>query len=111
MAEVSENFSVSEYVLVLLGQGQDREQITTDLLQKGHDERFVQELLHETIKLRNAKMRTQGLTLILIGAVVCLLSFVLSITSSATHLNFPLVLYGLTSVGIIIVFAGFMKIF
>ena len=53
----------------------------------------------------------QGLTLILIGAVICLMSFALSITASETHLNFPLVLYGLTSVGIIVVFAGFMKVF
>ena len=111
MADTAENTPLGAYVLNLLDQGQNREQIETDLLQKGHDERFVKELLQETIRLRNAKMRTFGLALILGGALICLISCVLTISSSVTFNNVPWILYGLTTVGILVVFAGFVKIF
>lgn len=111
MAETAENTSLSMYVLNLLDQGQNREEIENDLMQKGHEERFVKDLLQETIKLRNAKMRTQGLALILGGALICLVSCVLTISSSVTYNNVPWVLYGLTTVGILVVFAGFVKVF
>ena len=58
--------------------------------------------------LRN---RNQGVNLIIMGAVVCFLSFLLTITSSFSHGSFPYVLYGLTSCGILIAFAGFTKVF
>ncbi len=106
-----EEASLSDQVLALLREGVGREQIQADLVQKGHDSKFVEAVVSEAIKLRNSKAMAQGLTLILVGAFICLMSFVLSITASATNLNFPLVLYGLTSVGIIVVFAGFVKVF
>ncbi len=99
------------YVVTLLVAGHTREEIEVRLLEQGHDQRFVQELVAEGVKLHNMKIRAQGLSLILGGAFICLLSFILSITASFTHINFPIVLYGLTSLGIIVVFAGFVKIF
>ena len=111
MSNVPKPLPLCSYVVTLLMAGHQKAQIEDRLLEQGHDERFVQELVAEAVKLHNMKIRAQGLTLILVGAFVCLLSFVLSITASATHLNFPIVLYGLTSLGIIIVFAGFVKIF
>ena len=95
----------------MLSNGQGREQIEAALLLQGHDDNFVKELVEECIKLHYAKRRAQGLTFILCGAVVCFLSFLLTITSSMTHFSFPLVLYGLTSAGLLLVFTGFMKVF
>lgn len=106
-----EQNSLGEYVISLLKEGQDREQIATHLLEKGHDEKFVHELVAETTKLYNAKRSSAGLTLVLTGAIICLLSFLLTLTETGTQHNLALVLYGLTSVGIIIAFTGFMKIF
>jgi len=108
---VGHSDTVSNHVLDMLNSGSSREQIESDLLLQGHDDNFVKELVHECVKLHYAKRRTQGLTLILCGAVVCFLSFLLTITSSLTHFSFPLVLYGLTTVGILFVFTGFMKVF
>ncbi len=99
------------YVVTLLMAGHKKAEIEGRLLQQGHDARFVQELVAEAVKLHHMKMRKQGLSLILGGACICLVSCVLAITSSATHLNFPIVLYGLTSLGVIFIFAGFVKIF
>ena len=103
--------SLSKQILELLSKGQKREQIVSELLAMGHDERFVKEIVTETIKIRNAKIQSQALTLILIGGVLCLLSCIVTMTSQFSNSNFPLVLYGLTTVGIVIVFLGFSKIF
>ena len=111
MSNASGPLPLCSYVVTLLLAGHQRAQIEDRLVEQGHEKKFVQELVAEAVKLHNMKIRSQGLALILGGALVCLISFVLSITASATHLNFPFVLYGLTSIGIIIVFAGFMKIF
>ena len=102
---------LSKYVASLLEDERGREYIETDLIEKGHDESFVKDFVAEAITLHNAKKRSQGLTLILIGAVICFASFLLTITSSFSHDSFPWVLYGLTSAGIIVIFAGFMKVF
>ncbi len=101
----------SIHVFTLLDSGHERSYIEADLVQKGHDDKFVKEFVGECIKLHNAKKRSQGLTLILIGAIICFTSFLLTITSAFTHFSFSMVLYGLTTIGILIVFAGFVKIF
>jgi hypothetical protein len=111
MPIATEKESLGIYVLSLLDKEQSREQIETHLLEKGHDEKFVKELVAESIKLRYAKRRAQGMGLILAGAVICFTSFLLTITASFTHTSFPYVLYGLTTIGIIVVFAGLMKVF
>jgi len=102
---------LSNYVISQLNEGKRKEQIETDLLAKGHDERFVKDLVRESQKLRYAKRRTQGLVLILAGAVVCFASFLLTITSSFSQESFTTILFGLTSIGIVIVFAGFTRVF
>jgi hypothetical protein len=106
-----QNESISQHITNLLEDGQGREQIEKHLREQGHDERFVTDIVKEAITLYDAKRRSQGLTLILSGAVVCFGSFLLTITSSFGSRAFPMVLFGLTSVGIVVVFAGFVKIF
>ena len=111
MAITEENISAREYVMNMLNDSRSRAEIEATLLQKGHDEKFVKELIAETVKLRDAKRRSQGLVLILTGAVICFSSFLLTITSSFTHTSFPMVLYGLTSLGILVAFTGLIKVF
>jgi hypothetical protein len=110
MADLQQE-TLSAHIMSMLNDGLGRETVTKELISKGHDEQYVTELVGELAKLRNAKRRSQGLTLILCGAVVCFASFLLTITSSFSQGSFPIVLYGLTSLGILIVFAGFMKVF
>ncbi len=107
----AERDSLGSYVIALLDEGRRKDEVEVLLKEKGHDESFIKELMYESVKLRDAKRRSQALTLVLAGAFVCLISFVLTITSSFTHSSFGFVLYGLTSIGIIIVFAGFTKVF
>ena len=107
----NETTTLGQDVLDLLEQGQNREQIEALLLGKGHDVKFVNELVRETIKFRQTKRMAQGLALIAGGAVICLVSCVLTITLNLSHESFAWVLYGLTSVGIAVIFAGFMRVF
>ncbi len=103
--------TLNSYVSSLLESGQGREEIETHLLGKGHEEGLVKEVVGEAIQQRYAVRRGQGLNLVLSGAVICFLSFLLTITSSFSHGSFPYVLYGLTSVGIATAFIGLMKVF
>ncbi len=102
---------LGSYIYNMLEEGKGREQIEAILVEKGHDERFVREMVGETMKLRYASRRSHGLLLILAGAGVCLISCVLTINTSFSHGSFPYVLYGLTTVGILLAFAGFMRVF
>jgi hypothetical protein len=111
MVQLTEHTTLSPYIVNLLDNGKTRDEIEADLVEKGHDVKFVKELVQQTSKLRYARMRAHGLTMILIGGVICFLSFLLTITSTFTSSSFSYVLYGLTSVGIIVVFAGFTKVF
>ncbi len=107
----SQQDSLHNYVSGMLESGRQREEIETDLLAKGHEETLVKNVVGEAIKLRLDSNRTRGMQLIFSGAIVCFLSFLLTITSSFSHGSFPYVLYGLTSVGIGIAFVGLMKVF
>ncbi len=106
----STNSHLSNKILELLNRGRKREQIVTELLEDGHEAYYVKQLVEETYKMRMTKLRQQGLMLILAGAVACLLSCILTITTS-TEDNMPFVLYGMTSIGIIVAFVGFTKVF
>lgn len=111
MTDLHEHISAGEYILNALRQGIQKDKIHANLLEKGYDEKFAKELLQETTKLHYNKLRAQGLKLILTGACICFISCVLTLTSSVTHINSHMVLYGLTGLGVIIIFAGLMKIF
>src|SRR3569833_1940701 len=108
---MAEEKSLNKYVLSMLNNGHSRNAIAQDLREKGHEEQSVTELIAESLKLRANQQRSTGLYLILGGALICFLSFFLTITSSYTAGIFSLVLYGLSSAGIIVVFAGLMKVF
>jgi hypothetical protein len=111
MVQLHENTSVSIYVLRLLREGKKKDQVVAILLQDGHEEYFAKQIVEEAAKLRNAKLRSQGLLLILTGGAVCLLSCLLTLGSSYSSSSFSMGLFGLTSIGIILVFIGLMKIF
>ncbi len=106
-----EQQTLSARVYSMLDEGQMRTDIESFLLEKGLDIKYVKELISETSKLRDSKRRAQGLMLILGGVLICFLSFLLTITSSFSNNTFPYVLYGVTSLGIVIVFTGLTKVF
>ncbi len=95
-------------IIARLNKGLKKDEVVAELLKDGHEEYFVQQLVTATVKMRNSKLTAEGLKLVLIGAAVCLTSCILALTSTG---NFHLVMYGMTTAGIIVVFAGLTKIF
>lgn len=94
-----------------LDDGLSNEQIMAELQKHGFDGIGLQQMMVEIKKLRNARKTSSGLILIFIGGVVCLLSCILTMTTSYSHSNFAIVLYGFTTLGILIAFGGLVKIF
>lgn len=100
--------SIQDRAAQWLQKGLNNKQVEAELLQLGIDERNIPEMIREFTKIRNARNTTTGLYFILAGALFCLISCILTLAfSSAT----ALILYGLTSVGVIIIFVGLAKIF
>ena len=110
MAEVAQG-SLGDYVLRALNDGRSKAEIESELLIEGHDERFIKDLMQETMRLRYARRRSQGLSFILVGILICFASFLLTLGATSIQGNFSIILYGLTTVGIIFVFSGFTMVF
>lgn len=91
--------------------GLSNKEIEEKLRFGGYDDRYIADLLQELSKLRNAKKTARGLTLILIGSVMCLLSCILTLTHAFTGSDFSFVLFGVTTIGILLVFGGLIFIF
>lgn len=105
-----QNSSLQTAATKLLSAGHTKADIIDTLKQQGFDEFIISEVLTECIKLRNAKKRTNGLAYVLLGAIVCLGSCVLTLLSSGGQ-SYHFILFGLTSIGILFVFAGLVNIF
>jgi hypothetical protein len=102
--------TLTQQVLSMLDKGSTRQDVIDSLQQAGHDESFVKEFVGEAIKNYTLKRRAQGFALILGGAIICLLSCVATLVAGGGT-ALPYMLYGATSLGIIVVFAGLMRIF
>ena len=88
----------------------DNTAIASELLQIGIEDRHIPEILQEINKLRDSRKTAKGLTFVALGALVCLLSCVLTILMSQSDMQ-GVILYGMTSVGLLIIFAGLISIF
>lgn len=100
--------SITDYTTNWLDKGLTNKQIEEELHAIGVEERNIPDMLKEIIKMRNARNTTKGLYFMLAGASLCLISCVVTLMSSQTS---ALMLYGLTSIGIVVIFAGLVKIF
>jgi len=111
MSNSPHNETPMEYAIRMLENGQTKQQVENELVQQGNDRRFAAELVAEVAKMRDARNRSRGLTLILAGAVICFASFLLTITGMVSGDAYTYVLFGLTSLGVVVAFAGFTMVF
>lgn len=102
--------NLSNYILEELSKGKTKADVAAELAGKGHEEQLIDSMVQECVRQLAVRKRTKGMALVMVGAFICLLSCVTTILSgSADHSSFTLI--GLTSVGIMVVFAGLMMIF
>lgn len=101
----------SAELLQLLREGKSDEQIRAALIARHGDTHVVPELMREVGKLRSSRNMSLGLAIVLSGALILLVSFIMAILRFHSNDSLSFVLYGLTSLGILVVFFGLMKIF
>lgn len=95
----------------LIRQGMPDKDIEMLLMNQYADDFLVKNLMAEVKKLRNAQKTTQGLTLVLAGAFLMLLGFIFAFVGSNSDSMLDLFLYGFTTIGLVVAFAGLIKIF
>jgi hypothetical protein len=101
----------STSLLLLIQKGLTNDEIQKVLQQQYQDDYHVMNLMKEVKRLRSSQKTSTGLILILVGAAMLLTSCVLTLTGSYSVGTFGMVLFGLTTVGICIAFAGLIRIF
>lgn len=107
----SAHLPIAKLTEAWIDQGMSNADIKEKLSFEGYDEKYISELLKEASKLRNSKKTARGLTLVLIGACMCLLSCILTLSHAFSGSNFSFVLFGITTIGILVVFGGLVYIF
>ena len=95
----------------LVRDGKTDAEIRSLLIMQYQDGPAVNQLMQEVKKLRIAQSTSVGLGFILAGALVLFVSCMLAIMRFHSGSSLSFVLYGLTSIGILIIFIGLMKIF
>lgn len=95
----------------LLKQGMSDKDIEQLLMSQYQDEFLVKNLMGEVKKMRNSQKTMVGLTLVLAGAFLMLLGFIFAFVGVGAGALIDVFLYGFTTVGLVIVFLGLVKIF
>jgi hypothetical protein len=91
--------------------GHTTDEIKSRLLKREYDPEMVDEVVLAVREMRWKKKRSQGLILTRVGAVVLVLAFVTTYILSINGYPTSLALYGLTTVGIGLLFTGMVLYF
>jgi len=95
----------------LLREGKTDGEIHRILYDQFGTEHLVKPLMEELKKLRRARAITAGLVLLVAGGLILVTSCGLTIMKFYSGGSMSMVLYGLTSFGILVIFGGLIKIF
>lgn len=88
----------------------DFEKITEILLQKHNDEAMVYAIVKRVKSEHYAKHRKEGLVILGVGLVLILAGFLITCFNFHSNKSFTVAMYGLTSLGLVVVFVGLYKI-
>ena len=102
--------NLSKNIMDHLSRGASKAELEQILENSGVDKFYAQSIVQECLKTHTARKRSQGMMLVLLGGLICLASCVFTLLSSNPSFS-SFTLIGLTSLGIIVAFAGLMMIF
>ena len=111
MSERRTDTPLAKLTELWIDNGMTNAEIREKLAFEGYDEKYIAELLIGLSKLRNSKKTAKGLTLILVGAALCLLSCILTLAHAFPGSEFSFVLFGVTTLGVLFVFGGLVYMF
>jgi hypothetical protein len=103
--------TLRDHVKALIEKGHNKAEIESMLAADGHDSSAVNVLISTLKKEFNAKRSSQGIMLITVGSAICLVGFLMSVVCYNDPGMLQLSLYGITTLGLLLVFAGFVLIF
>lgn len=86
--------------------GHTSEEIGNRLRKREISDDIIEEVCRKVRTIRFAKRRKRGLSLCIVGGVSLLLAFVVTFTLHQMNINTDFALYGLTSWGVLCLFAG-----
>jgi hypothetical protein len=108
------NFSYNDLFVEaksLWDNGTSFNEIESVFLKNGVDEYIVKEIIKKLADYKNNKRLILGFKLIGIGAVILIISCILTIIKGYSNAQFTFVLYGLTSLGTCFIISGFILVF
>lgn len=91
-------------------QRQTFDAIRENLIKDGADELAAAEIVREVRLVYYAQKRQKGGMIILIGSILLLVGFLLTISNFYANTSFTYVMYGFTSVGLLIIFYGLYEV-
>lgn len=85
--------------------------IKEQLLVFGADESTSDEIISQLKKIHYANKRKRGSLIVLTGAILLLIGFVMTVSNFYANTSFAFVMYGFTSVGLLVIFIGLYDCF
>jgi hypothetical protein len=99
------------YVIqLMMAKGASEEEILAELSSHGITENEARDIISSWKKEKAVQKQKNGLALLVIGSIACFISCVLTIADVFPALN-NFFLYGLTSMGVVVVFGGLVLVF
>lgn len=99
-----------DVIQMMVAKGANEEEIFRELSLHGISEEEARHIINSWKKEKAAHQQKNGLTLLVIGSFACFVSCVLTIADVFPALN-NFFLYGLTSMGVVVVFGGLVLVF
>lgn len=99
-----------DIIQMMIQKGATEQEIISELVSHGVTEEEAKDILTSWKKKKIATKQKNGLTLLVIGSIACFISCVLTIADVFPTLN-NFFLYGLTSMGVVVVFGGLVLVF
>ena len=110
MRRTTVDATLRHHILSLLEKGHTTGDIEESLTNEGHDAGAIRTILSRLSRMQSGRKQVQAVSLIVAGSILCLLCILLAVTAIFPHSGFYTALYGLSSVGALLVVAGLMMI-
>ncbi len=102
--------ALNHHIISLLEKGHSTGEIESTLKSEGHDASAIRTLMLKLSKIQTGRKQVQGVSLIIAGSILCLLCLLITIMAIYPHSGFYMAMYGLASVGALLVLAGVIMI-
>jgi hypothetical protein len=86
------------------------EEIEKELLLKTNDEQLAAKIIRKLKKIHHEKRRNSGVIKLILGGVILIISFVITVFCFHSNVSFHAIMYSMTSVGCLLLFWGLYEI-